>query len=129
MCAWRRRRSRIRRTFTEGAIGTPKSGKARRIEIADEVVDLLGAWWGDIGKPADDTLVLPGDTKTGYLNPQVVLRRELYPAMERAGIPREDANGELRVFHSLRHYVREDRARERHAARGPLSSISGIAVW
>jgi hypothetical protein len=27
--------------------------------------------------PADDTLVLPGETKTGYLNPQVILRREL----------------------------------------------------
>ena len=47
--------------------------------------------------------MLPGETKTGYLNPQVILRRELYPAMERAGIPRIGPTGEKRTFHSLRH--------------------------
>ena len=49
--------------------------------------------------------MLPGETKTGYLNPQVILRRELYPAMERAGIPRVAPTGEKRTFHSLRHTV------------------------
>jgi hypothetical protein len=37
------------------------------------------------------------------MNPQVILRRELYPAMERAGIPRVGPTGEKRTFHSLRH--------------------------
>jgi integrase len=47
--------------------------------------------------------VLPGETKSGYMNPQVILRRELYPAMERAGIARVGPTGEKRTFHSLRH--------------------------
>jgi integrase len=71
--------------------------------VTEEIVDLLGAWWGECGKPTDDKLVLPGETKTGYLNPQVILRRELYPAMARAGIPRVGPTGEKRTFHSLRH--------------------------
>ena len=71
--------------------------------MTEEIVDLLGSWWGECGKPADQVLVLPGETKTGYLNPQVILRRELYPAMERAGIPRVGPTGEKRTFHSLRH--------------------------
>ena len=47
--------------------------------------------------------MLPGETKSGYLSPQVILRRELYAAMERAGIPRVGPTGEKRTFHSLRH--------------------------
>src|SRR5581483_7971246 len=52
------------------------------------------------------------ETKTGFINPQVVLRRELYPAMaatvdvngnEREAIPREGPTGEKRTFHSFRH--------------------------
>ena len=64
---------------------------------------MLGSWWGECGKPADEKLALPGETKSGYLNPQVILRRELYPAMQRAGIPRVGPTGEKRPFHSLRH--------------------------
>jgi integrase len=37
------------------------------------------------------------------MNPQIVLRRELYPAMERAGILRVGPTGGKRTFHSLRH--------------------------
>ena len=33
----------------------------------------------------------------------MILRRDLYPAMERAGIPRVGPTGEKRTFHSLRH--------------------------
>jgi integrase len=47
--------------------------------------------------------VLPGETRSGYLNTRVILRRELYPAMERGGIPRIGPTGEKRTFHSLRH--------------------------
>jgi integrase len=39
----------------------------------------------------------------GYLEPTTVLRRELYPALTRAGIPREGPTGEKRTFHSFRH--------------------------
>lgn len=47
--------------------------------------------------------VFPGENESGYLNPQVVLRRELYPAMTRAGIQRVGPTGEKRTFHSFRH--------------------------
>lgn len=93
----------VRRTFTDGALGTPKNHEKREVFLAPEVVELLGGWWGECGRPGDDVLVLPGETKTGYLNPQVILRRELYPAMERAGIARVGPTGEKRTFHSLRH--------------------------
>jgi integrase len=88
---------------TDGTLGTPKNHEKREVFVTDEVVELLGAWWGECGRPADDRLVLPGETKSGYMNPQVILRRELYPAMERAGIARVGPTGEKRTFHSLRH--------------------------
>jgi integrase len=94
----------VRRTFTDGDVGTPKNHEKREVFVPAEVVDLLGEWWGELGRPGDETtLVLPGETKTGYMNSQVVLRRELYPAMERAGIARVGPTGEKRTFHSLRH--------------------------
>jgi integrase len=93
----------VRRTYTDGQLGTPKNHEKREVFVTDDVVEVLGAWWGECGKPSDDKLVLPGETKTGYMNAQVILRRELYPAMERAGIPREGPTGEKRTFHSLRH--------------------------
>jgi len=93
----------VRRTYTDGELGTPKNHEKREVFVPDEVVELLGEWWGECGRPPDETLVLPGETKTGYMNGQVVLRRELYPAMERAGIARVGPTGERRTFHSLRH--------------------------
>jgi phosphatidylserine/phosphatidylglycerophosphate/cardiolipin synthase-like enzyme len=38
----------------------------------------------------------------GFLSPTFVLRRQLYPAMVAAGIPRVGATQEKRTFHSLR---------------------------
>jgi integrase len=37
------------------------------------------------------------------LRPETIRRRELYPAMASAGIPRPGPTGELRTFHSFRH--------------------------
>jgi hypothetical protein len=48
----------------------------------------------------DETRLELGEN--GYLNPQVILRRELYPAVVRAGVPRRPT-GEKRTFHSPRH--------------------------
>jgi integrase len=93
----------VRRTYTDGNLGVPKNHEKREVFVTDDLVDLLGAWWGECGKPGDDTLVLPGETKTGYMDPQVILRRELYPAMSEAGIARIGPTGEKRTFHSLRH--------------------------
>jgi integrase len=93
----------VRHTYTDGNLGSPENHEKREVFVTEDIVDRLGSWWGDCGKPGDERLVLPGETKTGYLNPQLVLRRELYPAMERAGIPRVGPTGQKRTFHSLRH--------------------------
>jgi integrase len=94
---------RVRRSYTDGEVKRPKNHEVRDVHLSPDVVELLGAWWGELGRPDDDVLVLPGDTKAGYLNGQVVLRRELYPALDRAEIPRVGPTGEKRTFHSLRH--------------------------
>jgi integrase len=94
---------RVRRTLTDGHLSPPKNHERRDVDLTADLVALLGAWWGELGKPGDDTLVLPGDTRTGYLVPSTILRRELYPAMKRAGIPRAGPTGEKRTFHSFRH--------------------------
>ena len=91
----------VRRTHTHGLVQAPKSGEGRPVDLPPEAVKLLGEWWGELGSPSDDTLVFPGDR--GYLVTSTILRRELYPAMRRAGIPRVGPTGEKRTFHSTRH--------------------------
>ena len=93
----------VRRSVTSGHVSLPKSHERRSVDLTPDVVELLGAWWGEVGKPGDDVLVFPGETPSGYLEPTTLLRRELYPALKRAGIPREGPTGELRTFHSFRH--------------------------
>jgi integrase len=51
----------------------------------------------------DDGLVFPGADGCAFLTPTVLLRRHLYPAMTRAGIPRVGPTHEKRTFHSFRH--------------------------
>ena len=91
---------RVRRSVTSGHVSPPKNHERRDVDITPDLVDALGVWWGECGRPPDDTLVFPGDR--GYLAPSTILR-ELYPAMERAEIPREGPTGEKRTFHSFRH--------------------------
>jgi integrase len=95
--------TRVRRTCTDGMVHEPKNHERRDVDLTPEVVDLLGQWWGELGSPADDRLVFPGDGRDGYLVNGTILKRELYPAMERAGIPRIGPTGEKRTFHSFRH--------------------------
>jgi integrase len=94
---------RVRRTYTGGHLTTPKNHERRDVDLTADLIDLLGAWWGELGRPEDDRLVVPGETPSGYLDPTTVLRRELYPAMKRAEVPRVGPTGEKRTFHSLRH--------------------------
>lgn len=90
----------VRRTITKGHLSETKNRQNRTVHLPPEVVDLLGAWWGECGKPANDVLVFPGED--GYLSPTVALNR-LKAAMKRAGVPRVGPTGEARTFHSLRH--------------------------
>jgi integrase len=95
---------RVRRSYTGGELGTPKNRERRDVDLISDVVELLG-WWRDghaISTHAD-TLVFPGEGRAVYLSPSTLLRRELYPAMRRAGIPRAGPTQERRTFHSLRH--------------------------
>jgi integrase len=92
----------VRRTYTDGAISVPKNHEKRTVDITPDLVETLGEWWGRSGKPGNSTLVFPGTTGK-YLWPMTILRRELYPAMEAAGVPRVGPTGEKRTFHSFRH--------------------------
>jgi integrase len=93
---------RVRRSFTGGELSAPKTKKSSRdVDLTADLVETLGAWWGELGKPDDSTLVFPGEA--GYLNPTTVLRRELYPAMKQARVERVGPTGEKRTFHSFRH--------------------------
>jgi integrase len=93
---------RVRRTFTAGHVTEPKNHERRDVDLTPEVVDLLGAWWGEQGKPGDDQLVFP-DPLGGHLHPEALLRSVLYPAMKRAAVARVGPTGEKRTFHSFRH--------------------------
>jgi integrase len=94
---------RVRRSVADGGASTPKNHERRDVDLTSDLVDLLGAWWGDCGSPAESVLVFPGEGRNGFISGSSLLRRELYPAMARAGIPRIGPTGEPRVFHSLRH--------------------------
>jgi integrase len=73
----------------------------REVDLTPDVVELLGQWWGECGKPADNVLLF--STGSGPLAPSTFCRGILYPAMERAGIDRVGPTGEKRTWHSLRH--------------------------
>ena len=93
---------RVRRTRSRGRVDTPKSRERRDVDLTPDLVDLLGAWWGECGRPGDDNLVFAGAGKGGYVEPTWLLR-ELYAVMAEAGIPRDGPTGEKRTFHSFRH--------------------------
>lgn len=93
---------RVRRTRSRAHVDTPKNRERRDVDFTQDVVDLLGAWWGECGKLGEDKLVFPGAGKDGYVEPTWLLR-ELYAVMAQAGIPREGPTGEKRTFHSFRH--------------------------
>jgi integrase len=95
---------RVRRSFTAGSISSPKNHERRDVDLTRDLVELLGSWWGECGRPSgSDVLVFPGEGRQGHLSGSNLLRRYLDPAMARAGIPRVGPTGESRVFHSLRH--------------------------
>jgi integrase len=93
---------RVRRSYTDGRLDVPKNRKRRDVDLPADVVELLGEWWGECGRPADEVLVFPGSRSGMFLNPSVA-RAQLYASMEAAGIPRVGPTGERRGFHSFRH--------------------------
>ena len=84
---------RVRASYHEGILSTPKSGKVRSVPMAPDVATAL-AKLGDRGETTgDDDLVFIGED--GYLDGSA-LRRRYDAALKRAGLRR------LR-FHDLRH--------------------------
>lgn len=95
---------RVRRSYTGGELGTPKNRERRDVDLISDVVELLSRWQNEHGDSASaEALVFPGENGSVFVTPSTVLRRELYPAMKRAGVPRLGPTHERRTFHSFRH--------------------------
>ena len=85
---------RVRVSFTEGGLTTPKSGKVRAVPMAPQVAEALARLADREHFTADDELVFPG-TGGGYLDASALYRR-YKRALALAGLR------PLR-FHDLRH--------------------------
>jgi integrase len=85
---------RVRASFAEGALTTPKSGRVRSVPMASQVARALDKLSRRASLTADDDLVFVGELGT-YLDGSA-LRRRYDRALARAGLRR------LR-FHDLRH--------------------------
>jgi integrase len=94
----------VSRTYVAG-IGetTPKSGKGRTIDLTPQAFGVLENWWEATGDPGDSDGLVFEKESGGHLDAGYVLDHVLYPAMERAGIPRVGEHGRARTFHSFRH--------------------------
>jgi integrase len=94
------RKMQVDRTYTEGIGETPpKSGKPRTLSLTPQAAALFEEWHVESG---GEGLVFERETG-GYVSTEYIRRRVLYPALERAGIPRKGAGGRDRDFHSFRH--------------------------
>jgi integrase len=93
---------RIRRSITGRYVGRPKNHERRDVDLTADVVELLGRWWGAVGRPADPTAWIFAGDSGSPVSPRPIVR-SLYLAMQAAGIPRIGPTGERRTFHSLRH--------------------------
>jgi len=79
----------------------PKSNESRTIDLTPQARTLIENWFA---QGADDQEGLVFEKETGgHLDGGYVLKRVLYPALERAGVPRVGERGRKRDFHSLRH--------------------------
>ena len=85
---------RVRSSYVEGRLSTPKSGKVRSVPLAPDVAEALAKLGQRERFTGDDDLVFVGDWG-GYLDASA-LRRRYGTALNRAGLRR------LR-FHDLRH--------------------------
>ncbi len=116
---------RVRRSRTSGTIGTPKNRERRDVDLIAHVVALLGRLQAEQRSGSSQSLIFPGAHGAAFLDPSVVLRRHLYPAMARAGIPRIGPTLEKRTFHSFRHTFAKRALERGHGSRGsPGTSVA-----
>jgi integrase len=92
----------VSRTFVDG-IGeqATKSNEPRTIDLTPPAAAVLEAWYRESG--GDDNGLVFQREEGGHLAPGYVTPQVLYPALERAGIPRMGERGRKRDFHSFRH--------------------------
>jgi integrase len=58
---------RVRRSYTDGVISTPKNHERREVDLTPDLVELLGSWWGECGRPtANEVVVFPGESASGH---------------------------------------------------------------
>jgi integrase len=94
---------RVRRSRTCGVVGSPKNRERRDVDLLSDVVALLARVQEGAASADRNSLVFPADHDGAFIDPAVLLRRHLYPAMARAGVPRVGPTLEKRTFHSFRH--------------------------
>ena len=93
------RELRVTKEYREGRVTAPKSRRSRRtVDLTAQAAGVLEEWFKESG---GEGLVFEREAG-GYLSNEYVLRRVLYPALERAGVPRLGERGGARTFHSLR---------------------------
>lgn len=90
----------VRQTYTSGiGVGSPKSGEPRTVDLTPQAAALLEEWFTESG---GEGLVFEREDG-GYLEPRYLTRHVLYPALERAGVPRVGERARKRDFDSFRH--------------------------
>ncbi len=85
---------RVRSSYVDGVLSSPKSGKVRSVPMAPDVAEALAKLSQRNGSTGDDDLVFVGDWG-GYVDARALVRR-YESALKRAGVRK------LR-FHDLRH--------------------------
>ncbi len=90
----------VARTFTVGVgITAPKSNEPRTVDLTPQAAALFEAWLVESG---GEGLVFEREDG-GHLDSHYLTVHVLYPALERAGVPRVGERGRKRDFHSFRH--------------------------
>ena len=110
----------VRRQFTGGVEKQrTKSGKPRQVPASEEVFAMLAEWWAQLGRPDDGFPRVAIGHEHEIITPRVVARRELYPAMRRAGIPARTATASC--ARSTASATRSPASGSRKATRSPCS--------